>query len=342
MTGRKGMLAKCLATGRVLPALGRLRAACRPDIPILAYHRIWDLPDEDLFPFDVELVSATIDDFAWQMSYVKENFTPITFHTLIKILDGELPPVERPLVITFDDGYDDNFHHAFPILMAYEVPATIFLATGYIDSGETFWYDRLAQLLLCAPDQEISVTGLDEPLALGVSSKSRRQTIYRLLTHLKRVPDEWRLETLRRLEAVLDPEGRMAHAPESRPMNWNQVREMSAAGMEFGSHTVNHPVLANLRQEDLWTELWESKHELERQIGKPVEVICYPVGGQEHFDERVQHLARGAGYRLGVSYIPGTNYGHTLDCFALRRLRVERYLDRAYFAAMLNLPELFK
>lgn len=342
MPGKKGLLAHCLAGTRVLPLLGRVRSSLRADIPILAYHRVWDVADEDSFPFDVELVSASIADFAWQMEYVRLNFNPITFRTLLRIIDGEEQPPPRPVIVTFDDGFDDNYRHAFPILAARDIPATIFIATGYVDSDRTFWFDRLAHLILSAHPQTLHVKGLAEPVPLPAAANARRATLGRLLEHLKQVPNELRLEILRHIDAVLGAGDFALDAQESQPMNWNQVREMAAAGMEFGSHTVTHPILANLGDDDLWFELTESKRVIEQQTGRTVQVIGYPVGGATAFDERVRHMARGAGYRLGASYISGTNLPQNLDHFGLKRLHVERYTSRAYFAAMLNLPEVFQ
>src|SRR5437868_4271268 len=104
MLGKKELLAQCLVSGHMLPAISRVRSVWRADIPILAYHRIWDVTDEDRFPFDIELVSASIADFGWQMQYLQLNFNPITFRTLIQILDGETEAPPRPVIVTFDDG----------------------------------------------------------------------------------------------------------------------------------------------------------------------------------------------------------------------------------------------
>ncbi len=341
MNGRRGMLARILSTGRLTGVVGRIRARRRLEVPILAYHRIWDLASDGHFPYDVELISASTADFAWQVQYVRENFDPITFDTLIKILDGALPAPPRPLIMTFDDGYDDNYHHAFPILLAHGVPATVFLATGYIDQPQTFWYDRLAQLVMTAAPREIRLPGLAEPQTLPAAPNGRRMALKQLLKHLKQVPNEMRLAALRRLESDLTEDDIPHESPQSRPLNWNQVREMAAGGIEFGSHSVSHPILANLTDADLWCELTESRRVIEDQLRTPVQVISYPVGGVSAFDERVRRMARGAGYRLGVSYLPGSNALNSFDPFAVRRLHVERYTDRSYFSAMLNIPELF-
>ncbi len=342
MIDKKLLLAKCLVSGRVLSPLSRIRAACRTDIPILAYHRIWDIGEEDKFPFDVELVSACIADFRWQMEYVRQNFDPITFDKLLKIIDGEISAPPRPIIITFDDGFEDNYQHAFPVLNSLDIPATIFLSTGYIGGEQTFWSDRLAQLFLRASTGDLNVSGLGGPIRFSADVASRRQAIRSVLGELKRMPNERRLEVLSDLEAEFGSAGDERSAPESRPMNWNQVREMAIAGIEFGSHTVTHPILANLTDDDLRFELVESRRVIEEQIGKSVSVISYPVGGRTAFNDRVRQAVALAGYRLGVSYLPGTNRLPGIDHYGMCRQHVERYTERPYFAAMLGLPEVFQ
>ncbi|MBL8524644.1 MAG: polysaccharide deacetylase, partial [Betaproteobacteria bacterium] len=96
---------------RLAQAIVPLRALLKSEITILAYHRILNSWDEEHFPFDVELISASCEDFAWQMEYVRSHYSPIAFRDVIAFLDGKcaLPP--RPLLVTFDDGFDDNYHH---------------------------------------------------------------------------------------------------------------------------------------------------------------------------------------------------------------------------------------
>jgi peptidoglycan/xylan/chitin deacetylase (PgdA/CDA1 family) len=339
---KKALLAKCLVSGGVLAPLARIRSACRADVPILAYHRVWDLRDENAFPFDLELVSASVAEFRWQMEYVRENFDPITLAGLIDILEGTAPAPPRPIIITFDDGFEDNYENAFPILNALDIPATIFLSTGYIASQATFWYDRLAHLLLSAPERELTAKGLANPVQLGADAKSRRQALRKVLAELKLMPNHRRLEVLGHLEFELERPSDDPPAHESRPLSWDQVREMSNAGIEFGSHTVTHPILANLTDEELEFELVESRRAIELQTGKPVTTISYPVGGRNAFNDRVRQAVQRAGYRLGASYIPGTNPLSSVDPYGLRRQHIERYTERSYFAAMLGMPEVFQ
>lgn len=341
MYGRKNILANCLTATGVIPAVSRFRALRGGQLTVLAYHRVWDVADETRFPFDVELISASVADFGWQMDYVRRNFDTITCQMAAQIVNGEAEAPPRPLVITFDDGFEDNYQNAFPVLSALEIPATIFLSTGYIGGERTFWYDELAHLLLGAPECRLNLHGLNRTVQLTADPLQRRAALNLLLKELKVIGDERRLDILRQIQELLGTESLLAPSPLSRPMSWDQIREMAAKGIEFGSHTVSHPILANLNDQQLRFELQESKREIERQLGKPCEAISYPVGGSSAFDKRVTRLVKEAGYRIGFSYISGINLLRNDDTLALRRLHVERYTTRSFFAAMLNLPGIF-
>lgn len=319
-----------------------LRALKPGELPILAYHRVWDIGDEAVFPFDPDLVSASRAAFTWQMQYLRDRHYPITFRTLLNVIDGheELPP--RPVIVTFDDGYDDNYLNAFPVLRSLEMPATIFVSTGYIGSGKPFWFDLVAHILHHAPVETLTVHDLDMNLTLGTGVDSRRAAASRLVGALKRVSNARRLEILDWLERQYAGAMKTAEFRLSRPLDWNQVREMSAAGIEFGSHTVSHPILSRLDDDDLARELTDSRQRLERELGKPAPVLAYPVGGPEEFNDKVVRLAGVAGYRLGVSYMPGVNRLGDMDRFRLRRQHVERYVSNAWFSGLLSLPEIFR
>lgn len=309
------------------------------DLAILAYHRICKVASVRRYPFDLELISATPAEFAWQMKYVKANFSPISFNQLLQAIDGthSLPP--RPVIVTFDDGFDDNYHHAFPVLKRLEIPATFFLSTGYIGAPKTFWYDWLAYVLLHMPPGTLPLGTTSVKVAAG--HKARRTAFKFAVEYLKRVPNLQRLEILEAIDRLYGAcyQGDTLHF--SRTMTWEQVKEMAAAGMEFGSHTVTHPILSNLSEPEITWELTTSKRQLEQMLGTPVTAIAYPVGRAFAFDERVCALAQQAGYRLGISFETGINSLNGLAHYALRRIPIARQVDRSLFAAMLSFPEVF-
>lgn len=332
------MAARLVAAAGIPHALRALPWRSR-HVTILAYHRIYDMGDEATFPFDPELVSATPADFAAQMQWVRRWGTPLTFRRLGEALDsGRLP--RRPVLVTFDDGHLDNYTEAFPILQAAGVPATIFLSTGYVSGRGTFWFDRVAHLLFRAPGGVLRLArgGFEAPLG---DVASRREAAGRLLEKLKRVPDADRLAALADLESQLGRAAPPADARHSAALTWDHVREMAAAGVEFGSHAVSHPVLTMQDDRTLAYELEESKRAIEEHTGTDVTAVAYPVGGPGAFDERVVAAVRAAGYRFGVSYVSGVNPLCTLAPYALKRLHVERYTSAPLFKSVLALPGLF-
>lgn len=337
--GRKDLVARMMgAVG--LPAMMHSFNLGAATVPILAYHRVLDLPaDLDAYPYNPELVSASVAGFAAQMRHIKRHLNPISFAQLKAAMDGAEPLPPRPVIVTFDDGFDDNYRYAFPILAELRMPATFFLATGYIGTRESFWFERLYALLAHSTPAAISLDALARRLPLGATPALRRQTALDLLQAVKHMGDSDRRSMLAELEAQLAESADLTrYQGLSQPMAWEQVREMAAAGMEFGSHTVTHPVLPQCSDEDLaWEMVW-SRRTLERQIGRECKNFCYPMGLA---DARMEAAAIEAGYDFAVGYLPGINTYGDMQRYLLRRLHVERYTSAPYFAAMLALPSLF-
>lgn len=339
--GKRALLAQGMSIVGAHRVIELARGKMQRELPILAYHRVLDIASEDAFPFDPELISASAEGFAWQMEYVKRRYQPITFSAAIDMIDGKIGWPERPIIITFDDGYDDNYYHAFPILASLNVPATIFVSTGYIGTDMPFWFDYVAHILWRAPAGPVFTGNLGLELEIDHGQSSRRAGAAALVRALKRVSNRERLSFLQEFKNRYDDIADRECMFLSRPLDWKQIREMSSSGIEFGSHTVSHPILSRLDDQELEHELAESRRILELHLDRPAEVLAYPVGGAEEFNETVIKAARSAGYRLGVSYMHGVNCIEQLDHFRLRRHRVERYTRPSYFSGVLSLPEVF-
>ncbi|MFZ2650125.1 MAG: polysaccharide deacetylase family protein [Burkholderiaceae bacterium] len=300
-----------------------------------------DIRDEDTYPGDPELVSASLADFEKQMRFVRDHFTPLSLAEVLAALDNGKPLPRRSLVVTFDDGHADNYTHAFPVLKSLGVPATIFLSTAYIDAPQTpFWFDRVAELFFFAPGGTLILQTLDHTVTLG-SVASRRHETDHLLRRLKLEPNTRRLATLAELEDLLAPHVPAGNATRRSAMSWDEVREMADAGIEFGSHTVTHPILSRLDEADILRELSVSRERIRACTGQRVETLAYPIGKIGAYDERTIGAAKACGYRLGLSYETGINRHLGTELFELRRLAVERYVSFGHFKAMLSLPEVF-
>jgi peptidoglycan/xylan/chitin deacetylase (PgdA/CDA1 family) len=338
--GKKTIVARAIGTLALPQVLTRVRGQLWDEIMILAYHRVLDLTECSGFEFDEDLVSASTVGFRWQMEYVRRHLSPVTFRQLIEHLDYGIPLPPRPVIVTFDDGFDDNYHHVFPVLKSLEMPATFFVSTGYIGKADTFWFDWLVHLCRRASRarEPVEFAGLK----VHGCAEGGQETLAsaEALAHANTLPDHELRQALQQLEKQLGVSAPSGGCDHSRPLTWEQVREMAAAGLEFGSHTVTHAILSNTADHQLDEELAASKRHLEQELRRPIEVISYPVGREVSFNQRVIDRARAAGYRLGVSYIPGVNPTRQVHPFRLRRLHVERETLPPDFAGMLALPEL--
>lgn len=336
MNGKRELLSNLLWRLR----LAQVWPRSRPNgLTILAYHRVLDMEEEDAFPGDPELVSASVACFRRQMVTLKRHWSPIPLVDAVKgvELGQRLPP--RSVVVTFDDGHGDNYTHAYPILKELGIPATIFLSTGYIGTDNVFWFDRVCTLFYMAPAGTHRVTPLVSPVTLG-SVRSRRDAAQAMLEALKQLPDDQMRTAVAELESRFG-----AHAPvhktRAENLTWDQVREMSPNGVHFGSHTVTHPILTRTDAEQLRHELTASREAIERNTGQPCDILAYPVGKPYAYSREVIETAKACGYRAALSYVDGVDDVRSADLFALKRVSVERYYSHPLFLWRMLLPRWF-
>jgi peptidoglycan/xylan/chitin deacetylase (PgdA/CDA1 family) len=288
-------------------------------LTVLNYHRIDDphRPGFDTFKLNV---SATPGEFANQMDYVKKNYNVISCQQLASFLRGEavLPP--RAAMITFDDGYYDNLSNAFPVLRERNLPAVIFLTTSFIGTDSPFYWDYVACCF-----HHTKMTSADLPL-IGECSwsdeRSRYSAMVRWMETIKRIPEVEKIELIQKIGDILkvNPSAGMFA---NLYLNWDQVREMSQSGLiEFGSHTVSHPILTRITPEEARIEIEDSKKRIEQEIGKPVISLAYPNGGAADFSPEVISAAKDAGIEIAFTLLAGpTRYRSVKESpFEIRRI----------------------
>ena len=339
--GRRQALARWCNRSGLLPVLRKLRGlVSRRDLRILAYHRVLESIEPPGFSFDVELISASADAFREQMEHVRRHFTPMRFDDVVDCVDRGCNLPRNAVVVTFDDGYDDNHRVAFPILRELGMPAMFFVSTGHIDSGKPYAFDWLVHMVCNTKDVRLRVPELDLDWALGSTLAERRAQAAKLLHELKSLDADAQDALIMRLEALWGMD-RISGHPDCRPMTWDNLREMHAAGMEIGSHGVNHRMLAKLPGNRMAIEVEESKRVMERELDTAAIALSYPVGGLDSYDAGTVSVVRSAGYRIACSYIGGVAAADKADMFAMPRIAVERNMDHAWFQARLAAPGLF-
>ena len=338
--GLRHLLATTLWRTRLVGPASILRSAVASDLRILAYHRVMDIESEDAFAFDLDLVSASGQQFREQMAWLKRHYEPIRFRDVIEAWEQGRSLSSKSVIVTFDDGYDDNYRIAFPILRELEMPATFFVSTGHVESTLAFAYDWFVHMLLQSASTRLCIAELHIDEAMPVTQSERRKLASRLLDRMKWLDAGLQAKVIERLECEWAMPRKPGHA-DCRPMNWDQLREMHVAGMEIGSHGIWHNMLAKLPAQSMRTEVAESKRAIDRELGTDTQAISYPVGGQDAYDNAVIEAVRGSGYRVGCSYVAGTSKVPRQPEFELRRLPIERHMDQAWFASLLGIPEAF-
>ena len=331
--GKKHLLSETINACRLTGFIRFLRGLLIDDIRIIAYHRICDIDNLN----DRELVSATSEVFEKQILYIKKHFNAITFEQLIEHLNNNTKIPDNSIIITFDDGFADNYHNAFPILAKHKVPATFFISSGYIGTKKTFWFNEISRRIKSNPGLTFSID--DVTFKIPDKMELQEELIGDILGLLKKFKNKKRLKIINDISEVLldkEPCDQLA-----LPMTWEQIKEMIASGIEFGSHTVTHPILSMLSSDELHAEIFSSKKEIEKNTGQSITTISYPEGMNYAFNSNVLSLVEKAGYKIGCSYIPGINKITLKQPFQLKRLHIERYVDFNMFKSMLSLPELF-
>lgn len=283
-------------------------------LTILTYHRVTDKKIGQI-EFSLPYLFVNSESFEKQLRFIKGHYRIISFRDLSGYLENNSLPWNS-LIITFDDGYDDFYHTASPVMKKCAVPAAVFLTVERIGAGlGPFWWDRMYFYL-----SELSRRRSEgEPLVLDKETAD-------LLKRFEENPSSFfngmnKLET-KKIEALLDglqdkhgfSNERMLS--ENGMLDWGQVLEMDGY-VEAGSHTCSHCNLLELDEAQLHHELKDSKRIIEKETGRKVTAFAYPAG---NFNEKAKQAVKDSGYEFAVTTNPGIN--DLSDRYSIKRINV--------------------
>ena len=296
-----------------------LRSINYNNLTVLNYHRVTDPYDPCCDTFKPN-ISATPEMFDRQLAYLKKSFHMVNAGDVAACAEGKstLPP--RSALITFDDGYADNYTQAYPLLKKHGMGALIFITTDFVGKSKPSFWDVAAYAFTHTTKTTAVLPLTGETRWSDDAEKQVEMT--RWIETLKTVPEEDKQHYAGELPAALGvdmDESKFSHVF----MTWDQAREMAANGIEFGSHTLTHPIMTRIPVEQAKHELVESKRLIELELGKPVETFAYPNGGRADFNTEIIAAARDAGYKLAFTLLPGSNF--------FRQLRADPYTIRRVF-----------
>lgn len=259
---------------------------------IIIYHRINDSDNSYLPPTKVKC-------FEKQMRYLSKNYDPVSLEQITQHIQyGAFLP-RRPIAVTFDDGYRDNYENAYPILRKYNIPATIFLTVGYIDTDKIPFWDRSYYVLSNIKKKRI--VSLLAPDNIRYEAPLEESTVRKITRILNRFSAEERDHILDELTSEIDVDVDR-HNNRRLMLSWEEIREMSNNGISFGGHTLTHPPLTRISKGQAEKEIRLCKTIIQEQTKKPVKTFAYPVGD---FDTHIAEMVRDAGYSIAVSTVDG-------------------------------------
>lgn len=325
---RRDQLYRLLQTARLLPVLTS-RARWR-GLLVLNHHRIGD---PAVSPLDRGVYSSSADALDEQLRVLGREADIVAPADIASVFDR---PPGRYVLITFDDGYRDNYEAALPVLQVHGVRATFFVTTGFIGTTRLAWWDEIAWMIRGSARPHMAPgRWFDAPLPLGDAAEA---TIALALARYKTLPGsdgEAFLDDL----AELTGTGRAnAAAGESVWMTWDMVRAMHETGMEIGGHTVDHPVLARLPEVDQRREIAGSHERIAAEIGVAPTQFAYPVGGRDAIGAVTRRLVAEAGFAHAFSFYGGISR-RAGDAFDIPRIYVAPNTVGPRLAALVAIPQ---
>lgn len=287
-------------------------------LTVINYHRIEELNQPGFDSF-LPNVSADPSTFAQQMDYLARWFNVVSQKDFVKWLEGKgkLPP--HAALITFDDGYLDNYTQAYPILRQHNFPAVIFLTTEHIATDVHFYWDMAAYCFFHTKhDHVLFPNGKEQTWS---NPTEREQVCKAWIESMKNLPDNekqiWVDRLPEQMEVTLPP-----NYFRKLMMNWDQIREMQMAGIEFGGHTMHHPILSRITLQQAQEEIEGSKARIEKELGEPVLGFAYPNGMTDDLNLKIQNLVKQAGYQVAFTLKNGPSPFHEVkrNPYAIRRI----------------------
>ena len=284
----------------------------KPSARIIAYHRVGGTYE---FPSDVPLIPP--EDFEKQVSYLSRNYRVISLSELGRALSRGTGLPAKAAVITFDDGYKDNHAIAYPILKRHGVPATVFLATGHIDTGTPFWWDRVSYAVHHSSRENLDMA------PFGTyhfrTTKERWLAARTIREGLKDLSDGHKNSVIEELVGKLGVDMPLSLARDMF-LSWDEVREMSHNGTEFGAHTVNHPTLIGMPLEQAREEIVGSQRRIQEELGRPAETFAYPDGRFSNITDGIKAILRENGFVCAVYGTPDALVCPGTDPYEMGRL----------------------
>lgn len=270
----------------------RQKVLRRREICVLCLHRVLN-SQEQLSTGSLPGMVFREDTFAKLLECLRNWFDVISLDAFLSG-SGRAQSSSRPkLLLTFDDGWGDNYWRAFPLLKRLHMPAVIFVVTSFVEGKRLFWVERVAKMWHDPIRREEIHRRLLEAADGRIAPAASFEEI---VEQLKCMPTEERNRILD--TAVPDFASGAADQGVDQPLDWDQIQEMSRDGVEFASHTVTHPLLPYEDDATVERELKLAKQNLEEKLHTRIRAFAYPNGA---WDKRVRRIVQESGHECAFT-----------------------------------------
>ncbi|MFY9845677.1 MAG: polysaccharide deacetylase family protein [Terriglobales bacterium] len=280
---------------------GVLRAAARfakPCAVVLMYHSIVENPDDTAKTIRISNPRAS---FEAQMSTLGLRFNPVSIEQVIEFAATGRRLPARSVAVTFDDGFADNYEVALPILSRYSIPVTFYILVNAVETGTAPWYIRLnfAFTTTTAPTWRHPGNGRSFDLSRADEKNAALNVAWDWGAARTGVAQE---QFIRQTEDSL----RVEPLSIRLMMNWEQVRALKKAGHIVGGHTLSHPNLAHVPEDEARSEIRGCKERLEEKLAEPIQHFSYPHPAlNPQWNQQTLQMTREAGFKSAMLTTPG-------------------------------------
>ncbi|MHA1878012.1 MAG: polysaccharide deacetylase family protein, partial [Promethearchaeota archaeon] len=244
-------------------------------------------------------VCLNIHEFEKQIIYLKKFYNIISLEKLVNYIESGEDIPRFSVVLTFDDGYMNNYLLAYPILEKYNIHATIFLTTAYIDSTDWLWVNKLEYIITETKSRDLRVTipGYNE-MHWSINNMKDRNSAYENLKNvLKFIPHNILLNIIHTIAKELSVKVDYTKVSNYKMLTKEVLIKMKKKYISYGSHTNNHKILTNLGKLEYKKEIIDSKKRLEKIVKEKILFFAYPNG---NYNSEIEDVVK-KHYRAAVS-----------------------------------------
>lgn len=279
---------------------------------ILLYHRLKARDTEMSFPD----LAIEAEYFNLHMKYLARKYKIVSMDDVKKILESKGKLDRNYAVVTFDDGYRDNYTYGLKIFKKYRIRPTFYITVNGVENQSLLWFDRLAHIIFSSPLDKVYIDILKKEFDLR-AVKNRMKLVKTIACKLKKFKET---DKLKEIDALSDKLKVKFLGKCCLMMNWNQVRELLSAGAGIGCHTMNHPILTQIPAGNLKDEIVLSKEQIEKRILRDVKHFAYTNGKKNDYNQSIKELVE-KHYDTAVTAVFGVN-GTGEDLYELKRIGV--------------------